>query len=64
MTKAKMAICAAVCLPLMSLGAPVAFAATAHNLQTSAHTKNANDTAADAQMKQMHMKKKKKMNAM
>ena len=31
---------------------PVAMAASAHNMQTGAHTSNANDSAADAVAKQ------------
>ena len=43
---------AALCVPLAALSVP-AVAATAHNLQTGAHTSNAADTAETAYLKQV-----------
>lgn len=42
--------------PLLSFSVTTE-AATAHNLQTGARTKNVNDSAMTARMKQTHMKR-------
>lgn len=57
MTEVKLALMAvALTFPLLSLSV-AAQAATAHNLQTGARTKNPSDTKATANMKQMRMRR-------
>ena len=55
MTKLRVLLPAAALLASSVAFAPVAMAASAHNLQTGAHTANANDSADDAVAKQMKL---------